>query len=162
MCVYSTAWGQGQMTGLWLLQLHIMLSQRGRGRKRGRGGGGLLQSAATAAYKSYAPVRPRVRPTAIRSLVRTVSRFAAKRQPSFFSSFLVLSVVCRFLRWRKRRRINCAPCSCFGTHPSGDLSHRAEEGPKTAMYAPQWKMGKWGQERERRRPTRQMGSGFKK
>ena len=54
------------MTGLWLLQLHIMLSQKGKREEEsegGKGGGGLLQSAATAAYKSYAPVRPRsVRP----------------------------------------------------------------------------------------------------
>ena len=120
------------MTGLWLLQLHIMLSQRGRGRKRGRGGRegeGCCSRRQLPHINLMHPRRPRVSPTAIRSLVRTVSRFAAKRQPSFFSSFLVLSVVCRFLRWRKRerRRINCAPCSCFGTHPSGDLSHRGKE-----------------------------------
>ena len=74
------------MTGLWLLQLHIMLSQKGRG----RGGGGELLQSATAAYKSYAPARAR-RSLVVRSLP-SVSRFAAKRQPSSFSFFLVLSL----------------------------------------------------------------------
>merc|ERR1711879_1076624 len=62
-------------------------------------------------------------PSAVRSVVGPYG-FPFRGETSTFSllpflpSLLVLSVVCRFLRWRKRRRrrrrrINCAPCSCF-------------------------------------------------